>query len=102
MNLNTISLPTQARPTNEISWNRIFLSVVLNGLVSFFKLGKTYKNQFVTHLRICIKRLVTILAQKAGEEEDDGDGDDDDDGAATDLWEFYVRKKKKKKKKKKM
>jgi hypothetical protein len=27
----------------------------------------------VTHLRICIKRLVTILAQKEEEEEDDDD-----------------------------
>jgi hypothetical protein len=30
----------------------------------------------VTHLTICIKRLVTILAQKEEEEED---GDDDDE-----------------------
>jgi hypothetical protein len=38
----------------------------------------------VTHLRIiCIKRLVTILAQKEEEEEEDDDGDDD--GEATDL-----------------
>jgi hypothetical protein len=38
----------------------------------------------VTHLRIiCIKRLVTISAQKEEEEEEDDDGDDD--GEATDL-----------------
>jgi hypothetical protein len=53
---------------------------VRNGLVSFFKLSKTYNNKFVIHLRICIKRLVTILAQKEENEEED-----DDDAAATDL-----------------
>ncbi len=47
----------------------------LNGLMSFFTLSNTYK----THLRICIKRLVTILAQKEEEEKDDGDDDDDDE-----------------------
>jgi hypothetical protein len=57
-----------------------FFFLVLNGLVSLFRLSKTYKNTFVTDLRICIKRLVTILAQTEEEEEDD-----DGDGAATDL-----------------
>ncbi len=33
----------------------------------------------MTHLTICIKRLVTILAQKTEEEEEDGDDDDDDE-----------------------